>query len=177
MITVSALADRTASPGGVGGNACYSWGSYDTDDTYANFSNYGADVDLIAPGKCIWSTLPGNRYGYSSGTSMAAPHATGAAALWLSTRPGRPRPRRKAALQAAATLDWKTSTDPDGTPDRLLDVSRISSRSATSRWTRAGHGLDQHRRSHGVVPVEASSAPRTLRARCRSRAGQSAGHG
>ena len=125
VITVSALADTDGVPGGFGGDSCYSWGSYDTDDTYANFSNYGADVDLIAPGKCIWSTLPGNRYGYSSGTSMAAPHATGAAALWLSTRPGRTPAQAKAALQAAATLDWRTSTDPDGTPDRLLNVAHL----------------------------------------------------
>jgi subtilisin family serine protease len=125
VITVSALADTDGLPGGTGGDSCLSWGSYDSDDTYANFSNYGADVDLIAPGKCIWSTLPGGRYGYSSGTSMAAPHATGAAALWLSTRPGRTPAQAKAALQAAATLDWKTSTDPDGTPDRLLDVAHL----------------------------------------------------
>jgi subtilisin family serine protease len=125
VITVSALADTDGVPGGTGGNACYSWGSYDTDDTFANFSNYGADVDIIAPGKCIWSTLPGGRYGYSSGTSMAAPHVTGAAALWLSTRPGRTPQQVKAALQAAATLDWKTSTDPDGTPDRLLNVAHL----------------------------------------------------
>ena len=125
VITVSALADTDGAPGGTGGDSCYSWGSYDSDDTYANFSNYGADVDLIAPGKCIWSTLPGNRYGYSSGTSMAAPHATGAAALWLSTRPGRTPAQAKAALVAAATLDWRTSTDPDGTPDRLLNVAHL----------------------------------------------------
>jgi subtilisin len=125
VITVSALADTDGVPGALGGNACYSWGSYDKDDTYANFSNYGADVDIIAPGKCIWSTLPGNRYGYSSGTSMAAPHVTGAAALWLASRPGRTPAEAKAAIQAAGTLDWKSSTDPDGKPDRLLDVSRL----------------------------------------------------
>ena len=47
----------TASPAPHGGNRCYSWGGYDSDDTFANFSNYGADVDIMAPGKCIWSTL------------------------------------------------------------------------------------------------------------------------
>ena len=59
VITVSALADTDGKPGALGGHRCYSWGSYDSDDTFANFSNYGADVDLIAPGKCIWSTIPG----------------------------------------------------------------------------------------------------------------------
>ena len=42
VITVSALADTDGKPGGLGGNACYSWGGYDKDDTFADFSNYGA---------------------------------------------------------------------------------------------------------------------------------------
>ena len=59
VITVSALADTDGKAGGLGGNRCYSWGGYDKDDTFADFSNYGDDVDIIAPGKCIWSTKPG----------------------------------------------------------------------------------------------------------------------
>jgi hypothetical protein len=50
---------------------------------------------------------------------------TGAAALWLASRPGRSPAEAKAAIYAAGTLDWKSSTDPDGKPDRLLDVSRL----------------------------------------------------
>lgn len=51
-------------------------------DELAYFSNYGSEtVHLGAPGVSILSTLPGNSYGFYSGTSMAAPHVSGVAAL------------------------------------------------------------------------------------------------
>ncbi|HEY4217102.1 MAG TPA: S8 family serine peptidase [Gemmatimonadaceae bacterium] len=54
------------------------------DSLAANFSNYSATkVDLFAPGVDILSTLPGNKYGRESGTSMAAPVVTGVAALLM----------------------------------------------------------------------------------------------
>lgn len=125
VITVSALADTDGRPGGLGTDLCYSWGTYDRDDVLASFSNYGWDVDLIAPGKCIWSTLPGSRYGYSSGTSMAAPHVTGAVALYKATRPLATPAEVKAALQALGNHDWDLTSDRDAYPEKLLDVSRI----------------------------------------------------
>lgn len=54
----------------------------------SSFSNYGeTSVDLGAPGSGILSTLP-NGYGSYSGTSMATPHVTGAAALYAASHPG-----------------------------------------------------------------------------------------
>jgi subtilisin family serine protease len=126
VITVSALADTDGKSGGLGGPRCYSWGTYDKDDTFANFSNYGGDVDIIAPGKCIWSTKPGNTYAYSSGTSMAAPAVTGAVALYKASRPKATPAEVKEALQYLGNLGWKTSTDPDSTHEKLLDVSKIA---------------------------------------------------
>ena len=50
----------------------------------ASFSNYGPWVDICAPGTSILSTIPGNQYDYSQGTSMACPHVSGVAALIVS---------------------------------------------------------------------------------------------
>jgi subtilisin family serine protease len=74
----------------------------------SSFSNYGATkVDLGAPGSSITSTLPGSNgastYGSYSGTSMACPHVTGAAALYASTHSGASAAAIKGAILSAVT--------------------------------------------------------------------------
>jgi subtilisin family serine protease len=54
---------------------------------------------------------------------MSSPHVTGAAALYKATHPAASPAAVKSALQAAGTLDWSTGSDPDGNPEKLLNVA------------------------------------------------------
>ena len=121
VITVSALADFNGKPGGGAPSTCRS----DVDDTRADFSNFGADVDITAPGVCILSTYKGAGYATLSGTSMASPHVAGAAALYRSTHPGATPAAVKTALQSAGNLNWNASDDPDGIKEKLLNVDAL----------------------------------------------------
>jgi subtilisin len=118
VITVSALADFNGQPGGGAAATCRA----DQDDTFASFSNYGNDVDLIAPGVCILSTYLGGGYNTFSGTSMASPHVAGAAGLYKAGNPGASPAQVRSALQAAGNLNWNDADDPDPTKERLLNV-------------------------------------------------------
>jgi len=89
----------------------------------SSFSNYGATtIDIGAPGSGIWSTLPVSSkgivvpgYGSYSGTSMATPHVSGAAALYAAYHPGSSAAQIKAAILGSATptssLSGKTLTN------------------------------------------------------------------
>jgi subtilisin len=124
VLTVSALADFDGIPGGEGSPTCRT----DQDDTLADFSNWGAAVDIAAPGVCIRSTYPLEKgeYGTISGTSMASPHAAGALALLAS---GRNKPMNAVDVSSLYTTvknrgsyDW-TDDSGDGTKEPLLNVS------------------------------------------------------
>ena len=63
---------------------CLAVAATNESDSLAVLSNHGDGVDLAAPGFKIYSTLPEDQYGYESGTSPAAAHVSGAAALVFS---------------------------------------------------------------------------------------------
>ncbi len=71
-------------------------------DTLAYYSNFGPRLDIAAPGSSIFSTLRGGSYGYMSGTSMAAPHVAGLAALIWSYTPSLSRSQVQELIQTSA---------------------------------------------------------------------------
>ncbi len=96
-------------------------------DQRASFSNYGSCVDLFAPGQDITSAVIDSDTASASysGTSMAAPHVAGAAALYLARNPGAAPAAVAAALSDNATVDRLTDVR-SGSPNRLLYISFIT---------------------------------------------------
>jgi subtilisin family serine protease len=135
-------------------------GAFDEDHLRASFSNYGDWVDMSAPGNVILSaypmagcagatTTPGDQgcYNWNSGTSMATPHVSGAAALVWS--------RSDVTTNSQVVDILLNSADPQG-----VGAARLDS------WTIHG-GLNIHDAlSYGVVvnqpPTANAGADRTI---------------
>lgn len=126
VITVSAVADFDGLPGGLGSPTC----RQDVDDTLADFSNFGPDVEIAAPGVCIFSTFLDDGYATLSGTSMASPFVAGAVARLIAEN-GLPTNNRadveaiKAAIIGAGVSQTSACgfTDVDNSPEPLLFVN------------------------------------------------------
>jgi len=94
-------------------------GATDRTDRRASFSNVGPCVDIFAPGSDIISAKNGGGSTSLSGTSMASPHAAGAAALCLARVPGSATDRVRACVLDLASHD-KLSDAGAGSPNLLL---------------------------------------------------------
>src|SRR6266550_293541 len=93
----------------------------DINDARASFSNFGTCTDIFAPGVNItssWNTSD-TATNTINGTSMATPHVTGGAALYLSANPGASPATVQQALKDNATLNHITNPG-TGSPNRLL---------------------------------------------------------
>lgn len=79
--------DKKYYPANYSINNIISVAATDNEGELVSFSNYGSDtVDIAAPGKLIYSTLPNNSHGFMSGTSQATAFITGAAAGLLAKK-------------------------------------------------------------------------------------------
>lgn len=110
------------SPGGADGVATVA--ASDSTDTSAYFTNFGADVDIYAPGVDVESTIPGGGTDSYNGTSMASPHVAGAAALYKSSLGDADQTTIQDWLVANASAD-KLSSVPSGTVNLLLNVTGL----------------------------------------------------
>jgi subtilisin family serine protease len=125
-------------------------------DERASFSQWGAStVDVAAPGRDIYSTVPDNKYASYSGTSMATPHVSGGAGLIMSEYPEASNAEvknrlifgsdRVANLNDISVSDGRVNfasslendTTAPGAPNDFK-TSNLSSRGGTLSWTSVG---------------------------------------
>jgi len=134
VITVAAMNEYDGVGGGAGSRTCLS-SLAGPDDRFAPYSNYGPDVDIVAPGTCIRSTTTGSGGSDTqllTGTSQATPHVAGAVARYLADHPTTSPAQMRQLVRAAGRLDWFPTSDPqysgvDDTdaPNRILDVTAL----------------------------------------------------
>jgi hypothetical protein len=140
VITVSAISDFDGLPGGKQQNVLCAdapHGVLGADDHLAPYSNFGAVVDITAPGSCLRSTWPNGetKVWHDGGTSFSTPLVAGAAALLASQK----NPNNRAdvenirnILRLYGNYNWWDDSN-DGVFEPLLDTRALGSSSFDTR--------------------------------------------
>jgi hypothetical protein len=147
VIAVSAFTDFDGRRSFAGCQMDFSDYLYQCDDNLADFSNYGSVVDVTAPGVHVLSDWIGGGQSTISGSSMAAPHVAGAAALVLGANPALTPAQVRSVLQTSGECpdgavagaptcaghgQWQvgslfgSSPDRDGIPEPLVNALRAA---------------------------------------------------
>lgn len=166
-------------------------GATTSSDARASFSNFGSCLDLFAPGASITSAgiSSDTATATMSGTSMAAPHAAAAAALYLAGKPAASPADVAAAIIGAATADVVTGAG-TGSPNRLLYTgyvgeapaatapsaptgvtAKAAKRAATVSWTAGADGgspitkftVTAHTSRGAVSSTDVSASTRSMK--------------
>jgi subtilisin family serine protease len=135
----------------------------DSSNKRAYFSSTGPAVELAAPGVSIYSTYPGNRYAYMSGTSMATPHVTGVAALVFAS--GISDTNNNGRINDEVRVRLQQSTIDLGTPGRdseygygLIDATLAVSSTTGNRAPVSNAGIDQTVNPNTLVTLNGSAS-------------------
>ena len=94
-------------------SSAISVGSTTKNDTVSSFSNVSSILSLLAPGSSIYSSIPGGSYTFLNGSSMSAPHVTGAWAVLRQASPNATVSQILAALRSSGVPI--TDSRPGGT--------------------------------------------------------------
>lgn len=115
---------------------------------YADFSFFGDRVDITAPGVNIYSTIPDNKYGGKEGTSMAAPHISGIAAMCFSVNPTLTGKQVKSIITNSATT--QVTDNNTGHPVKTYGVANAKAAVELAMQT-SGETITPVNPSNGIV--------------------------
>ncbi|KAK8038527.1 Secreted subtilisin-like serine protease sub5 [Apiospora rasikravindrae] len=139
MFVVAAAGNERAPVGSTSpaaeGEVC-TIGAIDRNDKVGDFSNYGAGVDLFAPGVDILSAWPGNKTMLLDGTSMACPHLSGLGAYMMDLDgPGRSTPGRQMCERLRGMATYRSGSEEREPPRKdYEDVKNKYTKVANNGW-------------------------------------------
>ncbi len=134
----------------------------DRNDKFANYSNYGSCVDIIAPGSAIKSSSNAGDTASEtmSGTSMATPHVAGVAALYLSHHPNATPAEVYNAILSDATQDHVSGIPSNTQTPNYLLYSLLDQGTGggaqTKSWSTGAYGNNENRSTTLSIPGASS---------------------